>query len=382
MDRHKRSEEIVAKAFRDESDMHFQVQSSSPLYEVSLWAVFLGVFCMLMSVVTQAEESNDDHVFYGGSKAPWWSSEGLQENLRATLDFSSRVNYFIEENETGFIHAVGFDVHKVFSDDKKDIGVLIAQGYWTRLDNQLMRPGFFENEDDLEFVYRIFNFNYTGFSGNIPNIRIGHMEVAYGLEHTIATNGTLRQFRQPRNLGIKADWGISLNKQHRKFEYEIGVSSGGGQSLKGDSGDHVFSGRIGTPRDENLVLGLSLYKSEIKGKKRKRLGIDVIYYLGRHGILSEFSVGEDESSSVANALLEWNYRSRDESWLYYWQVGYFSMEAENMDGKWVDALDSAIGIKYEPDRHWALSAQVSKELDSFLGGNRKGQVSFQIRYRL
>ena len=41
------------------------------------------------------------------------------------------------------------------------------------------------------------------------NIKMGHFEMPYGIEHTINSNGTLRQFST--NLGTKVDWGVTFN---------------------------------------------------------------------------------------------------------------------------------------------------------------------------
>jgi len=169
------------------------------------------------------------------------------DNSRLALDASSRASHLTKQNPIAYTHALGFDWLTVLSSSNKDIGTLLLQGYLTRLHNTQMFPGFFQDEDDTEFVYRIFNFNYTALPGNLPNIRIGHMEIPYGLEHVINTNGTLRQYAQPRNLGLKADWGVSLNKQFERFEYEVSATTGGNHRIRNNEVTRPVARRITTP---------------------------------------------------------------------------------------------------------------------------------------
>lgn len=303
----------------------------------------------------------------------------LQDNLRFTIDLSARSVDLTRQNTTGYQYDIGFDIHKVFSSDTQDIAVLTAQGYFTQLNNMIAHPGFFQDKDDIEFVYRVFDINYLGLGGDLPNIRVGHFIIPYGLEHTITTNGTLRQYGQPRNLGIKVDWGVSLNKQFTDYEYEVSYTTGGNQSLDSSDGSYVVAARVGTPRDENTVAGLAVYQSRLNGLERYRIGADFKYFWQRHGLFSEISVGENEDDEVLNGLVEWNYRNRNESLLGYVQLAYFSQEiSHNRE----HASQGIVGLKYAPDNHWTFSTQYDKDLNTFSGEDTQAKFSQQIRYRL
>lgn len=306
-------------------------------------------------------------------------TQPLLDNLRFTIDASTRSTRFSIQDQSSSMHALGFDIHKVFTSDHRNIGTLILQGYITRIDDHPAPPGIFDDGDDTELIYRIFNFNYTGFTGNAPNIRIGHYEVAYGLEHAIGTNGTLRQYQHVKNLGIKADWGVSLNKQHKRFEYEIGATTGGNQNLNSNNGSYVFATRIGTPRDENTVYGISIYKSKLGATQRKRLGLDTRYYYGRHGIFAEISLGNNNNLDVRNGLLEWNITNNRNSWLYYTQLSYLSNDTAV--GATDEALQGVLGIQYIPDPHWDVSAQYSRDMSVFGTAQHQTLFSAQLRYR-
>ena len=305
----------------------------------------------------------------------------FKDNLRFTVDFSSRITHFGIQDTEAYIHALGFDMHKVFSTNNKDVGTLILQGYLTRIDNHPAPPGIFDDGDDSEFIYRIFNFNYTGFNGNTPNVRIGHLEIPYGLEQDIPTNGTLRQYQQVRNLGIKADWGMSLNKQLTHIEYEVSVTSGGNQKLESQNGSFVYAGRVGTPQDANTVYGLSFYRSQlgVGELQRKRIGLDMRRYYGRHGLFAELSLGENNDQDVRNGLLEWNITNNRESFLYYTQLSYLS--ADTSAGSNEEALQGIAGFIYTPDNHWAASMQYNRDITVFSGSKRQTLFSAQLRYR-
>ena len=305
-------------------------------------------------------------------------ADSAVDNSRLALDFSSRGSHLTAQNPIAYTHAAGFDWLTTLSGSKNDIGTLLLQGYITRLHNTQSFPGFFQDEDDTEFVYRIFNFNYTALPGNLPNIRIGHMEVPYGLEHAINTNGTLRQYAQPKNLGIKADWGVSLNKQLKHFEYEVSATTGGGQSLDRQDSSYVFAGRVGSLRDENLTYGLSWYRSKLKNIERERLGLDLRYYRGLQGFYAELSLGQNNDQEVRNGQLEWNVRNQRENIIAFTQLRYFS--SEQALGKRSDTLDTSVGIRYALDNSWTLSSQYSRDLDA-AGKHRQSVFSIQVRYR-
>ena len=302
----------------------------------------------------------------------------LQENLRLSLDLSSRIAHFNERGRLGYTNIIGIDAHKVVSAETGDVGTLVLQGYLTRIDNLPVRPGFFEDEDDWEFVFRIFNFNFTGLGPYRPHFRFGHYEIPYGLEHTINTNGTLRDYTHGRNLGLKADWGATINGATRHLEYEFGVSVGGGQEFERVNGSFVFAGRLGTPQDNNQVLGLSLYKGEVGGVQRERIALDGQWYLGLFGIFAEISVGRTEDQAVVNSLFELNWRNTREDWLLYVQGIRYS---QDLNTGWEQAFAIASGFRYAPDTHWAFSAQVKNDFSSFAQTLEERTISLQLRYR-
>ena len=306
---------------------------------------------------------------------------GFFENLRYTLDLSGRPVYFEQADELGFIHFGGFDVHKVVSGKHRDIGTFTLQGYITRRDDitHFIRDDSTNRDTETEFVYRIFNFNYR-LPGNLPNIKVGHFEVPYGLEQPIGTNGTLRQLQSNANLGIKADWGLGVNKIYKTFNYEVAYTTGGGQDLNWGGRDFTFSGRVGSSEDNDTAWGISLYRSRLGEFQRNRVGVDFRYFYRLYGLYSEVSFGDNNNSQkVLNSLWELNYRNRSETTLVYTQLSFLSRDGENTLND--RTLDVIVGWLYNPTRKWTLSAQVTNRIERFNDAQGKRVITAQYRYR-
>ena len=95
------------------------------------------------------------------------------------------------------------------------------------------------------------------------NIRLGHIEVPFGIEYPIDTNGRALDYApwEPNFVGIKADWGVSLNGIKNGYEYEVALLRGSGNGYASESVDreapYFISGRIGATRNADFGFGLS-----------------------------------------------------------------------------------------------------------------------------
>ena len=312
--------------------------------------------------------------------------DSWQDNLRFAIDLSGRAIYNNESEEFAHAEFLGFDLHKVFSGDQGDIGTLVLQGYLTRINNLQSRPFFFDDKNDWEFVYRIFNFNYALLPRDHLNVRVGHFEIPFGLEHTINTNGTLRDYTHGRNLGVKADWGVALNGNLPEFEYEVSISRGSGNNWETRGDPSVIAGRIGTHRNNNKVFGVSLMTGEVYSPAsptfvvdRERYGVDFQSYFGVWGLLAEFSLGEDDGQDIRNGLVELNFSSQDNAILVYGQLVRFA--TKTIDGQWNRALAAKLGTKWDINRYWDLSAQLTVDVDTFAGAPESEVLAIQARYR-
>lgn len=318
--------------------------------------------------------------FSGAVQANDW-----RDNERASVDFAARWIYQDETNKTSSILFGGIDYRTVFSDQNGDWGTLNAQVYLTKLNNLDPHPPIFDDDDDTEIVYRILNFNYTGLAKGKVNFRIGHFEVPYGIEQVIATNGTLHQYMQPQNLGVKADWGVSVNGLLPQFEYEVGLTRGSGNEWENNGDSYVFAGRIGSARERNVVLGLSAMTGEvIKGTgpdtvKRKRVGVDAQWHIRSFTLLGEVSTGENDEQDILNGLAELGWNTPTDTVFLYSQIKHFSQDSD-ASGWSKDSL-GAVGARFEPDNHFSADLQYSETISTSGPKPDKRTVELQLRYR-
>jgi hypothetical protein len=337
-------------------------------------------------------------------------------NFRWTIDVASRPIIDTLDQDLRSLHAIGLDIHKVFSTDTSDIGTLVAQLYLTRVDRISKRPFFFDDDHDWELVFRIFNFNLTRLADGKVNIRVGHFDMPYGIEYTINTNGTLRQFTTVQNLGLKNDFGFSLNGVLSDFEYEFALTRGTWNEYFQEGQPYILSGRIGTPREENLIIGLSTFYGEVSQPirplarivrddigqqkapraviRRKRVGLDIQYYFNSLGFLLESSCGTDFSKvggssrglSISNNFLEINWQAKEDVFIYVQNRSTFRFVPRGAD---TDAINASFGIRYTPailkitaTTNWAFSAQITQTLSTPSHSQRGLTFAFQIRLRL
>lgn len=309
----------------------------------------------------------------------WWT-----QNLRWKIDESVRVIINDQGDIPTTLGFLGIDVHNVISTDERDIATLMLQPYLTRIDTTGGAPPLFDGPEDWELVWRIFNANIKLLQNGALNMRVGHIEIPFGLEYTINSNGTLRDYIHGANFGLKADWGAGINGELESLEYELDWTAGSGNEYRDEDQDGVISGRIGSLRDQDLVLGVSLYDGESLTPagivERERIGVDVQYYYQNLGFFGEVSAGEDgDTTDVLRALGEVNWRNPDESVLSWAQL-----VVTNLDGSAgeTDALDTRIGVRWSPTADWTLSMQYVQNLEPMDDdAHRNSSLALQVRYR-
>lgn len=341
--------------------------------------------------------------------------ESFGENLRFTVDLSTRAAVS-SSGDVSYQNVIGVDTHKVFTGEGGDWATLVMQGYLTRIDNAASHPPFFDGPDDTEFVYRIVNLNFTRFGRGRFNVRIGHFEIPFGLEHIVNTNGTLRDFMHGPNLGVKADWGAGINGSWTLGEYEFTWSRGTGNTPFSKGNPYILAGRVGTPSNANVVLGASVFRGRVWNPgatrawsagvraapgylsesdplldeaieagliNRYRVGVDLQWYRGRSGLLAEVAYGQDSGPAgwghqgVFNTLVELSRSNGDERLNAYFQGRLFSRDGGS---EWGRTLTGALGARYAVDNHWAVSGEYARSVLSS-GGSRGGALRSQLRYR-
>lgn len=310
-------------------------------------------------------------------------------DYQATVDLSSRAIYANSIGEVGGEFTAGLDAYGKISGATTDLATLYLQVYIGHTENHPLPPlAIYEGPDDWEVFPKIVAANFHLRRDRRLNLKVGHFELPYGLEAVINSNGTMRQFSHGSNLGMKLDWGATLNGTFPQFQYEIGLSRGSGFEYHSKDNPYALSGRIGTPVDSESFwgvssAGISFFYGEIdrRGRpheERWRVGIDGQHYLGPIGLLTEISAGETESATTLNTLFEVNQSNRRETLLFYQQFRYIRQQ---VPGTWDDYSALHVGIRYAPDTHWALSAQWRQDLWQLASNPVHEVFSLQLRYR-
>ena len=306
----------------------------------------------------------------------------LSDNLRASLDLSSRANYSEERDDFFYQQFIGLDVHKVIRSEDRDLATFIAQVYATHIDNVEPVPPGFDDDHDWELIYRILNLNLYALPRGVLNLRVGHFEIPFGLEYPISTNGTLRDYLSGRNLGLKADWGASINGVVSDWNYEFALTRGSGNEYSSRGDPYTAGGRVGWS-GMRADAGVSGYYAELRSpagtSERWRAALDGQLYEGAFGLLAEVGYGETDDRGVSNNLVELNWVNPDETWLLFLQTRLFF---EEFASGWDEAVKLAAGVRWAPDAHWALSAQLAQDALAFDPAGRDTVVSLQIRFRL
>ncbi len=308
---------------------------------------------------------------------------GWSENLRFAIDLSSRQLYSTGTDDWHRVDFIGTDLHKVFTGESGDIGTLTVQGYFTHIEDEEIRPGFANGR--WTYVYRIFNYNHALLPRGRMNLKIGHFEIPMGLEHSINTNGTLRDYTHGRNIGVKADWGVSLNGVLEGAEYEVSITRGSGNNWEPEGDPYIVAGRIATPSHRNLVWGVSAMSGDVfvqnsggQTVERQRVGVDLQWHVNQYGLFGEISVGDRNGEGTSTGLIELNRTANSGLWMAYAQLIYSTLDPDARPEE--DASTVLVGAKWDLAR-WDFSLQLSHDLDSFDGNSERNLYVAQARYR-
>lgn len=109
--------------------------------------------------------------------------------------------------------------------------------------------------------------NLKGFFGQL-NLKMGHIEIPFGLESVINTHSVLAPSGAMINLATMQDWGFSLNGQLRWFDYEVALTSGAGMKtnfnpFSYDNGMYLLSARVQPVLSGDKQVGISGFFGEM-----------------------------------------------------------------------------------------------------------------------
>lgn len=356
----------------------FQFYDCRRMVRVYAFCFFLGCVCLLWAktafgvVPRTVMDMESLGASDKGSTDVFWKGD----NVRFKVDVAGRVIHYFNNDNNVFVSWVGLDYQNVLSGLSGDVGTFTLQPYLTYVDSP--------NQDELKLIFRIFNFNYTALFQGKLNFKAGHFEVPFGLEHEINTNGTLRQYTNPANFGLKGDWGISLNGVLEDGNYEISLTRGTGRDWSNTGNPFVLAGRFASPGERDFQMGVSFLIAEVQKLSapgftvaRNRAGLDVTYGLGAFTLLAETSIGDEEGREQRSSLLEFNWMDKQQDLMVYNQLRYFRNE---IGLSWNKQIVNVLGVRYTPGNAFSVSMQWSKSLSDQLKPE-VNVVASQLRYR-
>ncbi|MDO8536252.1 MAG: hypothetical protein Q7S30_04510 [Candidatus Omnitrophota bacterium] len=198
----------------------------------------------------------------------------LYKEVYASTRYSTQVEKFEGRNSLGFI------LFGTFSGPDGQIGDLNVQ-FRTAYYNDQFDYGIKMTRDWLsnldQFAVELHN-AYLRLRVLPPmlNVRVGHFYVPYGLQPWIDTHGTLLQGPSMRFIGDERDWGVAIEGQNDKLEYELGLTRGSGMRYFNKDDNYAVAGKISTPRIDQRInewLGASFLIGRIYdtvGRERLR----------------------------------------------------------------------------------------------------------------
>ena len=170
------------------------------------------------------------------------------------------------------------------------------------MDHRNIRRGS-EWEPEIHTAY----VNVRGMFGRL-NVRVGHLEVPFGLEPVVDSHSTLVPSMAMVNVGAMQDWGLSLNGQLNALDYEIAATTGAGMSANAnpferENGMYLISARTQPVSEDDTKIGVSALWGEMAPahddgghapslRSERRVGVDIraLHFVFNGVIESRFEV--------------------------------------------------------------------------------------------
>ncbi len=306
------------------------------------------------------------------------------------VDQATRIVQTSNGGGPGILNWIGLDfITDIGGADGKTIGTLLLQPYVIHADGLPKTPPIFDGPHDWAMQWRFIQFDVTRWAHRGIGWKLGHFQVPFGLEHGINTTGTLRQFTNNSNLGVKADWGPSLYGERNGIDYEVAVTRGSGNEYRENDGNRVLAARVGNSLEENLCFGVSYMDAQLTGQDppgmmtsfpkptRTRWGADFRWRRATHTLLGETSYGKNDDDDVWASLLELNSSSNDERSLYYAQL---VASGSKPSSGWQEREALQLGLRQHLSAHSTLSLQWAQDLEVPTGAE-KSVIAVQLRFR-
>ncbi|MFH1094300.1 MAG: hypothetical protein V1739_09165 [Candidatus Omnitrophota bacterium] len=305
--------------------------------------------------------------------------------------------YAFELGQAEGKNSAGFILFGTFSGPDGQIGDMNVQFRTTYYNDQFafgqeMNREYTEKSNDWEVEFHNAYLRLRALPPMV-NVRIGHFYVPYGIQPWIDTHGTLLQSPAMEFSGIDRDWGVALEGQNDKLEYQLGLTRGSGMEYFERENSFALAGKLSTPRigehlndwlgvsflvgrifDPMAVERLRSFDMEEKEEKfmgnvikRWRAGIDAQKIAGPARLRFEISSGVDAGKeNVLGEFLEAKYAlGKSNRWSTLVQ---FENLTQDLNHSRQDS-DTTIrwGLIYGFSANYNLQFAVSRDLDTIFG---------------
>lgn len=294
-------------------------------------------------------------------------------------------------------NSLGFILFGTFSGSEGQIGDMNVQFRTTYYNDQFA----FGKKMPREYTERLNDFEvevhnaYLRLRALPPmlNVRIGHFYVPYGIQPWTDTHGTLLQSPAMEFSGIDRDWGVALEGQNDKLEYQLGLTRGSGMEYFERNNNFALAGKLSTPRiGEHLndwlgvsflvgrifdpmaverLRGFDMDEKEEKFKgnivKRWRTGIDGQKIAGPARLRFELSGGRDAGKeNILGEFFEIKYAlGKKNRWTTSLQ---FENLTQDLNRSRRDSDTTLrLGLIYSFSANYNLQFVVSRDLNTVFG---------------
>jgi len=308
---------------------------------------------------------------------------------------SSRYSFELEKAEGR--NSAGFILFGTFSGPDGQIGDMNMQFRTTYYNDQFaygkkMNREYTDKSDDFEVELHNAYLRLRALPPML-NVRIGHFYVPYGIQPWIDTHGTLLQSPAMEFSGLDRDWGVAIEGQNDKLEYQLGLTRGSGMEYFERDNNFALAGKLSTPRIGQHLddwLGISFLVGRIFDPmaverlrgwdmdekadkfngdivKRWRTGIDGQKIVGPTRLRFEISTGKDAGKeNVLGEFFEVKYAlGKSNRWSTYFQAENFTQDINR--GRRDSNTTLRGGLTYGFSANYNLQFVVSQDIDTIFG---------------
>jgi hypothetical protein len=303
------------------------------------------------------------------------------KELNLVGGYSSRDHWVGKSSEQ--VNSAGFEDYRKFSNDYGDFLTTDLQA----------RVGYdsLKNAEDgwglqIHNAWLLYKLNPSS------KLRLGHFDPAFGLEPQLDTHGTLLQTLADKDIGFKRDWGAGLEGNLADLDYKTALQLGSGMTIYRRDESYLWTGRLGTPKTQNLQYGVSLLYGRILDSMgmrtwprdelmsdsavlKKRAGLDSQYLFGPCLFKGEIAYGKNGHNEVLGYLGEADYTLPRSQNLEF-ELQYQSWVNDLSRGSSDDSTLSA-GVSYRMDQNTTLRAMFSHDLNM---SGRKEENLFLLQF--